>query len=227
MWIKHLLMTFSKGALFSLSISMGAINVEAHSGGLDANGCHAGSKPYHCHRSPSEMVGNRLRCDLGSKSADCVGSSTSEVQRTPFVPASSRAFKCPSSESEKTTMVRQALDSGDIDLYQKIINCDRKDSAVENNESSVWKRDFSGSSGKQVRMKNVGCEKGKWRFDLVNRKSNYATVSYTFWTEDDDGDSLGSYNDSIALPPMGRTRLSTDHNCTLKFENLQMRLKVY
>lgn len=23
----------------------------AHSGGLDANGCHAGSQPYHCHRS--------------------------------------------------------------------------------------------------------------------------------------------------------------------------------
>lgn len=21
----------------------------AHSGGTDANGCHAGSKPYHCH----------------------------------------------------------------------------------------------------------------------------------------------------------------------------------
>lgn len=23
----------------------------AHSGGLNADGCHAGSKPYHCHRS--------------------------------------------------------------------------------------------------------------------------------------------------------------------------------
>lgn len=22
----------------------------AHSGGTDANGCHAGKKPYHCHR---------------------------------------------------------------------------------------------------------------------------------------------------------------------------------
>ena len=44
-----------------------------HSGGLDANGCHAGSQPYHCHRAPSEMVGNRLRCDLGSRSKECVG----------------------------------------------------------------------------------------------------------------------------------------------------------
>ena len=48
----------------------------AHSGGLDANGCHAGSKPYHCHRSQSDMVTtsdgrNRLRCDLGSRSKEC------------------------------------------------------------------------------------------------------------------------------------------------------------
>ena len=47
-----------------------------HSGGLDSNGCHAGSQPYHCHRAASEMVGNRLRCDLGSRSKDCVGSTT-------------------------------------------------------------------------------------------------------------------------------------------------------
>ena len=49
----------------------------AHSGGLDANGCHGGSKPYHCHRSASDMVKTetghyRLRCDLGSRSQKCV-----------------------------------------------------------------------------------------------------------------------------------------------------------
>lgn len=27
--------------------------VIAHSGGLNSSGCHAGSKPYHCHRSQS------------------------------------------------------------------------------------------------------------------------------------------------------------------------------
>jgi hypothetical protein len=48
----------------------------AHGGGLDANGCHAGSQPYHCHRAPSEMVGNRLRCDLGSRSKECTGSAS-------------------------------------------------------------------------------------------------------------------------------------------------------
>ena len=72
LWIKHLAGTSSKGALLSLSMSILAINVEAHSGGLDATGCHAGSQPYHCHRSSTEMVSNRLRCDLGSKSKECV-----------------------------------------------------------------------------------------------------------------------------------------------------------
>lgn len=35
-------------ALFLSPISMPVL---AHSGGLNAQGCHAGSKPYHCHRS--------------------------------------------------------------------------------------------------------------------------------------------------------------------------------
>ncbi len=48
----------------------------SHSGGLNASGCHGGSQPYHCHRSPSEIRisssgGTRLRCDLGSRSEDC------------------------------------------------------------------------------------------------------------------------------------------------------------
>lgn len=38
----------------------------AHSSGLDASGCHGGSKPYYCHRPASDMVTtqvgqNRLR----------------------------------------------------------------------------------------------------------------------------------------------------------------------
>ena len=50
----------------------------AHSGGLNSQGCHAGSRPYHCHRAASEMVEtnagrNRLRCDLGSRSQECSG----------------------------------------------------------------------------------------------------------------------------------------------------------
>lgn len=38
-------------ALTLLPVS--ASSVAAHSGGLDANGCHAGSRPYHCHRGGS------------------------------------------------------------------------------------------------------------------------------------------------------------------------------
>lgn len=44
----------------------------SHPGRLDSNGCHSGSHPYHCHRSQSEMEGSRLRCDLGSKSKECI-----------------------------------------------------------------------------------------------------------------------------------------------------------
>lgn len=57
----------------------------AHSGGLNAAGCHAGSRPYHCHRSAGETVRtrdgrNRLRCDLGSRSRECTrGSNSSTV----------------------------------------------------------------------------------------------------------------------------------------------------
>lgn len=61
----------------------------SHSGGLDANGCHAGSKPYHCHRAPSEMVGNRLRCDLDSRSKDCVGSTTRSAGHGSSMPTKS------------------------------------------------------------------------------------------------------------------------------------------
>ena len=54
----------------------------SHSGGLNSSGCHSGSKPYHCHRSQSEMTksssgGNRLKCSSGSTSKDCKKSTNS------------------------------------------------------------------------------------------------------------------------------------------------------
>ena len=53
-----------------------------HRGGLNSQGCHGGSRPYHCHRSSSSMVkssygGYRLRCNLGSRSKDCMNRSNS------------------------------------------------------------------------------------------------------------------------------------------------------
>lgn len=68
---------------FIISIALFAavlmpVSAQSHSGGLDSNGCHGGSEPYHCHRSASDMVRtetghNRLRCDLGSRSQECTG----------------------------------------------------------------------------------------------------------------------------------------------------------
>ena len=43
---------FSVTALIvGLVVSFAPVVVSAHSGGTDANGCHAGSQPYHCHGS--------------------------------------------------------------------------------------------------------------------------------------------------------------------------------
>lgn len=61
------------GALLLTAVALVPSPTSAHSGGLNSSGCHAGSRPYHCHRAPSEMVGNRLRCDLGSRSIECNG----------------------------------------------------------------------------------------------------------------------------------------------------------
>mgnify|MGYP006105919915 CR=1 FL=1 len=65
----------------------------SHSGGLNSSGCHAGSKPYHCHRSASEMTksssgGNRLKCSSGSTSKDCSNSNAI----SPTAPSNSGAI---------------------------------------------------------------------------------------------------------------------------------------
>ena len=70
--------TFIFGMIIFLSPSIAF----SHSGGLNSSGCHSGSKPYHCHRSQSEMTksssgGNRLKCSSGSTSKDCKKSSNS------------------------------------------------------------------------------------------------------------------------------------------------------
>lgn len=62
--------------------------VSAHSGGLNAQGCHAGSQPYHCHRAqapapsaraaPSGNSGcnsNYEGCVPNASDVDCAGGS--------------------------------------------------------------------------------------------------------------------------------------------------------
>jgi peptidoglycan hydrolase-like protein with peptidoglycan-binding domain len=75
------------GSLALSSFLFQAPSSAAHSGGLNSQGCHAGSRPYHCHRSPSEMVGNRLRCDLGSRSSECTGGSSARRATARAVPS--------------------------------------------------------------------------------------------------------------------------------------------
>ena len=37
-------------------ISLAAAAAQAHSGGTNSSGCHAGTKPYHCHAKPDDGV---------------------------------------------------------------------------------------------------------------------------------------------------------------------------
>lgn len=67
-----------------------------HPGGLDSRGCHGGSRPYHCHRSQSQVVRtadgrNRLRCDLGSRSQECTGAGATMGLGSSLVTASDPA----------------------------------------------------------------------------------------------------------------------------------------
>ena len=62
----------------------------AHSGGLAAKGCHAGSQPYHCHRpqtptvrAPAPVVREPLtNCVFGSRIAACTDRPASQMSLT-------------------------------------------------------------------------------------------------------------------------------------------------
>lgn len=84
-WISHIFT--ATPLLFICLFNVPNISV-AHSGGLNSSGCHGGSKPYHCHRSASEMTnsssgGYRLRCSSGSRSKDCQSSENEDVSVGP------------------------------------------------------------------------------------------------------------------------------------------------
>lgn len=90
--------------------------VFGHSGGLDSSGCHGGSRPYHCHRAPSEMVGNRLRCDLGSRSQDCNGGIRSNDNR-PSVTSNSQRHGAIASVKDRP----ESLHKYQVDLTQSTV----------------------------------------------------------------------------------------------------------
>ena len=82
----------------------------SHSGGLNSSGCHAGSKPYHCHRSASEMTksssgGNRLKCSSGSTSKDCRNSNAI----SPTAPSNSGAIN-----TEEETFVSEVSSNTNV-----------------------------------------------------------------------------------------------------------------
>ena len=147
-----------------LTLSLALIPVlklNAHSGGLDANGCHAGSQPYHCHRSPSEMVGNRLRCDLGSRSKDCVGSSAASSQRS--LPDNSQQTNIPSANASGTPTSA----SQDISPLRKDLRISR------------YRKDVR--YGKYILVvKNLRCISGIWRSILMKCERQWELILCLF-----------------------------------------------
>lgn len=67
----------------SLTLSFPSVPVFAHSGGLNAQGCHAGSKPYHCHRAQPKKKSRKISgcnsnysgCVPNASDVDCAGGS--------------------------------------------------------------------------------------------------------------------------------------------------------
>lgn len=112
-----------------------SFHVIGHSGGLNAQGCHAGSRPYHCHRSPQEMVGNRLRCDLGSRSKDCIGgqASLSSSTKQPSTTTQSKPLPTPESSYNLDTNVSSVSISSDniIKIQQRLQTDGLYDGAVD------------------------------------------------------------------------------------------------
>ena len=65
-----------RSSLLAISLAAAPVSAHAHSGGLNAEGCHAGSKPYHCHRSGSRKApaGQRLGLiggGIGGRDRNC------------------------------------------------------------------------------------------------------------------------------------------------------------
>jgi len=58
--------------IVALSISTNPSTALAHSGGLDANGCHAGSKPYHCHRAQAPTPRTNTQSGCNKNYSGCV-----------------------------------------------------------------------------------------------------------------------------------------------------------
>jgi len=87
--MRKAILNISLAVISTISISLPDISY-AHSGGLNAAGCHAGSRPYHCHRAARDMVRtsdgrNRLRCNLGSRSQECQGPRSSRNNAVPVL----------------------------------------------------------------------------------------------------------------------------------------------
>ena len=165
----------------------------SHSGGLDSNGCHGGSKPYHCHRAPSEMVGNRLRCDLGSQSKECINTRTKAGTIAPVV------------EPVEPPPPRQS----------EAVNRDAT-------KFSDWTTELFTPTGQIIKLKKLRCENGNWMFDAVNNEDKTIELKWIIWIEDSDGDAVRSEIGKAYVFERSRKTVDTSFSCGTDFDRLSM-----
>lgn len=83
------------GAAVVISLG-GATSASAHSGGLDGNGCHAGSQPYHCHGGGS---GGSSGGTSGGSSSGGSSSSSGSTSSVPTGPSPAQLAAIDNAES--------------------------------------------------------------------------------------------------------------------------------
>lgn len=96
------------------------LSAQAHSGGLNSSGCHAGSKPYHCHRAASDMMqgssgGYRLKCSKGSRSEDCVAPEQNKSNTKSQLP--SKNFEVKQGDNSETELIPVNSASSDVKMF--------------------------------------------------------------------------------------------------------------
>ena len=94
-------------------------------------------------------------------------------------------------------------------------------SSVGDGDWSKWKKDFD----QKIRLKNVQCENGRWKVDLLNNHSKSQSVGWTFWTEDEDGDSLGSTNGMVSMTAKARRTIDMGVSCSVDFGEIKMDIR--
>lgn len=78
-------------AAVGIFVLFGAGSAAAHEGGTDANGCHAGPEPYHCHTSSTDNAGGAVNTQAPPSTTALPVQTTAPVAQPDVAPAADAA----------------------------------------------------------------------------------------------------------------------------------------